>query len=235
MTTNTFSGQANTDPQGNPEAQASAAPTEGTGADQQPALIVGERAFASMEDVKTKITNADSHISTIEAENAKLRAAKEALEAELKEAKSLEDALNRTNSSKEGQTLTAEEIRNIAKETLSETQQQTLRDTNRIDCLSKAEEVYGKDFIQTIAEEAKGLNMTMEEVDSMAEKNPALFKRTFIKSEPPKKNPASFDSNVNTANFQYDPAPQEEKRVLDMTSKERAAALQRKLLAINNQ
>ena len=229
MTTNTFAAQANTDPQAPTAAQEGAAPTQAQGTDQQPALVVGERAFASLEDVKTKIVNADTHISTIEAENAQLRAAKEALEEELRAAKSLDDALKAKDNARESSGLTEDQIRNIAKETLSATQQEEQRNANRTGCLSAAEEAYGKDFIKNIAEEASKLDMQMTDVDKMAESNPALFRKLFIPKGAPKAVPSSFNSDVNTTGFQENPAPAEEKTVLNMTSRERARALERKL------
>ena len=225
---NTFTDQA-TDPQAKAVAQESAAPKEEQDSDQSVALIVGERAFATMEDVKTKIVNADQHISNIESENASLREQVEAANAELKTSRSIEDVLNNKDSSKEDG-LTLDQIDTRISDGIETSRLQQLREGNRIQCQDLVQAEYGDNFIEKMQEIATEIGLSMEEVDTMAEGNPKLFNRTFLPANRAKDAPTpAHTSTIRTSNFQETPKGDPYKPVMSLTSKERTAQYLRQL------
>ena len=229
MTTQSFAERAN-DPQASTEAAEPAPSTPNTG--DQPFLVVGDRAFATPDDAKTKISNQDTHISTIESENAQLREELNKAIEELKAAKTLDEALQGSNK----KTLTLEQIEEASNTVYQRNKQNEKRLENRRACNIAAEKSYGENFIDNIISTAKELNMEMSAVDNLAETQPEVFKRLFIKeattSTPP---PSSHTSEINTATLQETPSSDDVKPVLSLTSKQRQAQFLKQLESINNQ
>ncbi len=230
----TFAAQADTDPQATAAAPEGVASNQDQSSDQNVALIVGERAFTTMEDVKTKIVNADQHINDIEAENATLRTQLDEANVKLETSTSLDEVLKSKEDNKDVG-LTPDQIKELVGGEVTNISKANTRDANRAQCLGKAEESYGKDFIVKMQEVATSVGMNMEEVDKMAESNPKLFARTFLPNEPSKEAPAhSHTSTIRTSNFQDTPRDSDIKPVLSLTSKERTAQLLRQLEPLSN-
>ena len=229
MPSNTFAAQATIDPQAEPVAQVSATPESVPPADPQVALIVGDRAFATMDDVKTKITNADAHIGNIETENASMRAELDAVKAELATATSLEQVLA-SKETNQGTTLTREEIQSLVSDSVGTIDSTKLSNANREGCIAAAETAYGQDYIVKMDAMAKDLGLTMVEVDEMAGSNPKLFSKTFLPTATPVAMPtSSHASTIRTPNLQTTPVESGYKPVLSLTSKERTAQLIKQL------
>lgn len=219
---NTFAEKATIDPQAEPEVQVSTAQKQEPSSDPNVALIVGERAFATMEDVKTKITNQDQHITDIEGENATLRAQLEEANKLSDVSKSLEDVLNKDKDKDDG--LTLDQIRTLVSDEVSTGKKQDLAEANSALCQKQAQTAYGDDFIVKMQEIATEVGLSMEEVDKLAEGNPRLFARTFLPSTQAKEAPApSHTSTIRTSSFQDIPKGNEMKPVLSLNSKERTA------------
>lgn len=229
--TTTFAAQANIDPQADPVAQGSVTPKAEPQADPQVALIVGERAFATMDDVKTKIVNADAHITNIESENATMRAELDAVKAELATATSLDQVLHSKDTRETS--LSQDNLSTLVREQVGSLKAEELSNSNRESCITKAQSVYGDDFIVKMQTMATELGLTMDDVDSMAGTNPRLFTKTFLPSTPLVKPLASHHaSTIRTSSLQDTPVSIEYKPVLSLTSKERTAQFVRQLEAL---
>lgn len=217
-----FAEQATIDPQAEAEAQASAEQNQEPSSDPNVALIVGERAFATMDDVKTKIVNADQHITDIEGENATLRAQLVEANKLADVSKSLEEVLNKENDKDEG--LTLDQVRELVSNEVSTGKKQDIAEANSALCQKQAQVAYGDDFIVKMQEIASEIGLSMKDVDKMAESNPRLFERTFIPKQPAREAPASsHTSTMRTSSFQDLPKDKEMKPVLSLNSKERTA------------
>ena len=165
MPSNTFAAQATTDPQAEPVAQVSATPEPVTPTDQSVALIVGDRAFATMDDVKTKIVNQDAHVNVIETENATMRAELEAVKAELATATSLEEVLQRKDTQETS--LSQDDISKLVRDQVGNLNAEEATNANREGCIASAQSAYGEDFIVKMQDIAKDLGLTMDDVDVM--------------------------------------------------------------------
>jgi len=231
MPSNTFAAQA-IDPQADAVVPESTALNQEPSSDQNVALIVGERAFATMEDVKTKISNADSHISNIEAENAQLRVQLDEANEKVATSQSLEEVLN-SQGEKQEAGLTQDQIKELVGNQVSSIKSADVANTNRTGCINKAQTAYGDEFIVKMQEVATDIGLSMEDVDKMAESNPRLFERTFLPSIQARVAPApTHTSTIRTSNFQEVPSGTETKPVLSLTSKERTAQFVRQLEAL---
>ncbi len=228
----TFAAQADIDPQANTVVTEVAAQNQEVQSDQSVALIVGERAFATMDDVKTKITNQDSHISNIETENATLRAQLETANHSLETATSLDEVLKSKEELKDSG-LSPDQIKELVGQQVGTLRAGELTDTNRTNCISKAEKAYGENFIVKMQEQATELGLTMDDVDKMAGENPRLFNKTFLPTTSQPVAPAhAHTSTIRTSNFQESNSLPEIKPVLSLTSKERTAQFVRQLEAL---
>jgi hypothetical protein len=179
-----------------------------------------------MDDVKTKIVNADTHIGNIETENASMRAELDAVKAELATATSLEEVLNSKDT--KGNTLSQDDISKLVREQVSTLKSDEVSNTNREGCIAQAQSAYGEDFIVKMQDIATDLGLTMDDVDVMAGSNPRLFTKTFLPTTPTVATPTSTHaSTIRTSNLQDTPV------VNDISSKERASQLIRQLEALN--
>lgn len=150
-------------------------------------LIVGDRAFHTEEDVTNKIQHADSHIATLEQERAADREKLSTVEAENARLKSIVEALeNPTHSGNTDQTdqLSNEElIARTVDGTISAINQRTTaaqQEKNLAECENKAKEVYGDSYQAKVAELATGLGMTVDQVNKLGRESVAAFNRLFL-------------------------------------------------------
>ena len=225
--TQTFADTANTDPQATSEPQDSGtqAPTQ---PDQGVALIVGERAFKTMDDVKTKIENADSHIGNIESENADLRTQIESLQEQLNKIETMKDLLDKGNSDTPNV-----DVAELVRKEVNTLRQEDTRESNISNCMKQAKEAYGENFIESISKTAEELGMSIDGVDKMAAESPKLFAKTFLPENKPATGMA-HKGTINTIGLQEAPeAPK--KDILSMSSKERTEYLVQQLEAASKQ
>ena len=230
--TQSFAEQATQDPQGQTEAQASATPDIQQPSDQDVALIVGERAFKTMDDVKNKISNADEHIARIEQENKEFRERLAEYEKKLETSSTVEDLLK--NQNKESNGLDESKLDELLDTKLSMREQMLAKEANRKACMEESASAYGKDYIASIAEKAASLGMDMTMVDALAETSPSGFKELFLPKEPASSKGTSHSSTIRTSHLQETP-PAPQKGIFDMTSKERTNNLIAALEAANKQ
>jgi len=157
---------------------------------------VGEREF-NVESATTKIEASDSHINTIEQENADIKARLAAAEEQLTNATKLDDALAqlKANQTQETQNIQAtpettgvseEQIGAIATKQIedylaaqqAEQRQQSLKaleDTTYLETGKALEKIYGDKTNEAMASKAADLGITLNELYGMA-KNPATAK-----------------------------------------------------------
>lgn len=156
-------------------------------------LELGERKFNNKEDVITKITNQDSHIKTVEEENAALR---DQLK-ELSENKETNDdvikELERMKQEITEGSLTTDKVKDLVNESLTTSKQEELKVSNHKQCENALREAYGDNYITKLAEQAASLDISLDEADDLARKNPKVFLRTFVVDKTP-----SFSSSNNT-------------------------------------
>ena len=204
-------------------AQESAAPTQEPQADQQVALVVGERAFATMDDVKKKISHADEHIGTLEGENQKLKEQLEEAMSKLQESKSLDEVLQKVEEAKQGsaQGLTPEQIEELVSNKITTTKQADQHQSNLKECISAAEQAYGDGFIEKMTAMANDLGLAMTDVDKMAAENPKLFAKTFLPNGSKSAPAHAHQSSVRTSIYDEAPRGFEVKAPLSMNAKER--------------
>ncbi len=181
-----------------------------SGGDKSPFLVVGERAYHTQDDVVKHLGNAQAHISTIEAENASLREQNTALEATANSGAKVEDVLEhlrkQDSQNPEGDTSgSTENWSEVKKEIKEEIKAENMQASVAVQAASnvaKAEEiakqVYGDSYEAEIATKAKSLNMSMDEVNRMAETNTTIWSKLFIPLDKLPKNSEPMSKDINT-------------------------------------
>lgn len=173
-------------------------------------LVAGERAFRSADDVVKNIENAQSHISTLEAERAADREKLAAIKAENERLRKIEEGLDgRNNSGNDDQTdqLSKDELAAqaavAAVDIMKQNQNKEVQEDNLAQAEAAAKEAYGDQYVTKIDEIAKGLNMTLAAVDQLGKTSPGAFKRLFLPAEPGKPHvPSSGSVNVPAGDMQ---------------------------------
>ena len=216
--------------------QESPAPTPEQQADQQVALVVGERAFTTMDDVKKKIVHADEHIGTLEGENQRLKEQLEDAMSRLEESTSIKDVLNKMEGGKD-ESLSLEKIKELVSTEITSTKQVEQQQNNVSQCLSAAEQAYGEGFGEKVAAIAKDLGIATAEIDRMAAESPKLFAKTFLPNGSITAPASSHSGSVRTSIYDEKPAQFEVKAPLSMNAKERTQhfiqAVEAKLKQLN--
>lgn len=170
-------------------------------------LKVGERVFATQEDAAKSIAAAQEHIAKLEAE-AKQRAEAEAARSEQNVAAEANKELARqildgmkqdtnTDTTRQQSNVQLNED-DIVKKVMGELQANqsvAAKQANMDGCMETAEKVYGDKYKEMVAAKAKELNMSMDDVDNLAETSPNAFNRLFIPSDTNGKSNTNFASS----------------------------------------
>lgn len=202
-------------------------------------LIVGERAFATKEDVTKNITNAQSHIKTIETENAQLREKTQNLTQEVERLKLAVEGMQQggketSTAGKDDQTgnLSKEELVTAVvqqvRSTMTSEQRETVRTNNINTVFAEAKTAYGDKVYEKVGAKATELHMTPKDVDEMAMNNPAVFRQLFLPTNGTQQSHQSGGS-VNTASLNGDDKQKTPFNVTKHSSKEIADEVQRRL------
>ena len=204
-------------------------------------LIVGERAFATKDDVSRNITAAQTHIKTLEQENAKYRDDVKSLSEEVTRLKTalegMQQGTTSQTSGKENQTgaLSKEELVTAVvqqvRHTMTAEEREVQRKTNINTVFSEAVTAYGdKDkMISKVAYAAKELHMSMADVDELAKNNPRVFRQLFIPQKQSNQSAQPTDGDVNTSTLNGKTDQTQPFNVTKHTSKEIAAEVARRL------
>jgi len=177
---------------------------------EQAFLIVGERAFRTPDDVAKKIESADTHINTIEEENARLRAD---LEAAQKKAESettandsaaqilekLQELQQSTGNTATTSAVSKEDLDTLKQQAVQEALAKVNEETNRqvaernlTSCLEDAKAAFGDKVAEAVTATANELGMSTADVDTMAQNKPEVFRRLFL----PKSNTSTTQATL---------------------------------------
>jgi len=165
---------------------------------EQAFLIIGERAFHTPDDVVKKIENADSHISTIEEENARLRAELEAAQqraesettandSAAKILEKLQELQQSTGNTANTNAVSKEDLDALKQQAVQEALAKVNEETNRqvaernlATCLEEAKAAFGDKVGDAVKATAEELGMSTADVDTMAQNKPEVFRRLFL-------------------------------------------------------
>ena len=210
----------------------------------QPFLVIGDRTFQTAEEMANAWMHSQAHIQTLESERKQDRevlAKIPELESALDKLQQIQAAqVTQQQSGKTEQTAGAsnEELVNKAaqlaanavKEHLKSDAQNEKDKNNFADCMSTATKVYGSDAVAKVRERAAQLGMSIVAVDALAKSSPAGWKQLFTPDfKPNAGSPDVNASTLNTNNQQQQQQSEQPRNVMKMSSKERAAEVQRRL------
>lgn len=224
-------------------------------------LQVGDRVFTSEADVINHINHAQSHIRTIETENAGFRSTQEELNTLKGQMNELVQEIRATGSATQdaGQQHTQEQssqtgpidqkalVQEVAKTVqgnMQQEQQQTKQARNEASAIQRAQEKFGDDFYQKITDRAADLEMPMEDVIHLARNRPTAFRRIILEEaeQSPQSNGhagvvkssarALADGNVN--NGQQNESSKG-KNWMGMSSADKAADINRRIQELSGQ
>ena len=218
--------------------------TQGNTGDSQPFLQIGERVFATPEDVKKFYESSQTHIQTLEEENKGFKETHENLQKAANENISARELLEGIKANKANDhvetppvdqaALVAEAVR-IAKieisEELKSNQQKELDSNNLTSAMSQAEEYYGEDYVTAVNKIGKEHSMTGAQINNLAKTSPVAFGKLFMPDQKASATPAEGDINTNGMN--KEPADTKVEFMKLTKVNERAAEITRRILAKN--
>ena len=154
--------------------------------------------LAELREELNKTDNAEKNLDTLRQE---ISALKERLEQ-----KSSEPSQNTTGA------LTAEEIKEVVKSTITEKERNNTRDKNISDANSLVEQHYGSldKAREAVATRAQELGMTVKDLEDVASKSPSAFAKMVVDTPTGDSTsaPIKGDINTNTQNFGQNKGPE---------------------------
>lgn len=201
------------------------------------------------EAAAKKIEHADTHIKTLEQENAEKDAATlellERIEA-LEKSRNQKDALDELVAKAQPaapivpeqppvQEVSKEELVQAAVDTIKGEQVAQQQTANLNSCIAQAQEVYGDDFGTKIDAAGARIGMTVDQVVDMARNQPKVFQQLFIPDMKPNGKPDTTGSTLAGDAGQGDAPPPRRKSILNMSAKDRASLVRAKMDALSNQ
>ncbi len=212
-------------------------------------IVVGGKIYKP-EAAAKKIEHADTHIQTLEQENADKDAATlkllERIEA-LEKNRNHADALDRLVEQQSVaqpivmpepapiQEISKEELIQAAVDTIEGKRVQEQQEANKVACIADAQAAYGTDFGTKIDEMAAKAGITTDQAVAMAENQPLIFRKVFIPegtaSTKPDTTRSSTMSNIGQGGIA---APVGYKSVMKMNAKDRLAEINRRMNALSN-
>lgn len=173
------------------------------------AVLEDGRVLQTKEDAIKALTHARQHITTLEQENAQYKSkkadeeraalqsdiAKEVLDTVRKEASRKADLTDQASKAE----LNKDELRALIREEYAAEQTATKQNMNYKSCLQNAKEVFGDSIDDKIGARAAELNMSMDEVVSMAKRSPTAFSELFIPKTKQQQSSFAASADVTTA------------------------------------
>jgi hypothetical protein len=223
---------------------------ESTGGDQlQPFFQLGDRVFATPEELSKHIENSQAHIKTLEQEAAERKAKIEKLSAVAEDNTTIREVLQELKGSatqpkdtEETPSLSQEELvaetvkiaRTQLKEELKSDAQVEVERQNLDAAMEAAREAYGEDFNKEVVKLGKELKLTPTEINNLAKQSPLAFKRAFLPETKVSKGPTDSSYNSQSFNDKGDDGPKGS--IMRMvTVNDRAAMVQAKIAAKEKQ
>lgn len=185
--------------------------------DQEFSFEAAGRKYSSLDDVKTKVENQETHISKLEQEAEARREELAMLRAKLEESTKQSEVLARK--AEEGETrkgLDPNELDSVVTSKVQELKRQDIRQANHAECSQALKDTYGDSYIAKLKALAEAEDLTMDEVDEIAYSKPKLFKRLFLTGQSGQSNNGTTSSTVRTANFQDTPKQSNVKAPLNL-------------------
>lgn len=188
--------------------------------------LVGEdKKFKSVDDLAKGKFMSDLHIATLEQRLDEMREEYKRAAEQAKAAEKLQDLLTRlenqddlssrenTQNSKEDSktALDPEQLESLIASSISKRETSRKQEENFNLVMEKVREKYGDSYARTLNEQAKEMDLSADEVDNLARRNPKLFFKTF-----------GLDENRSVESFQAPPgssksttfAPKVQKRTM---------------------
>lgn len=207
----------------------------------QPFLVIGERAFATPDDVQKKISSADAHIEKIEAENKAYRERQEALEKAANDNLSARELLEGIKSAtsqpapSETPSISPEEVAakaiqiatNQVQENLKSDALKKAEEANLNEALTAAKEYFGDDYIDKVNDLGKEHGLDGKAINNLAKQSPKAFANLFLPKTEQSKGPS--DGDYNSAAFHQQSKTESTSFMKLTTVKDRAAEVQRRI------
>ena len=179
---------------------------------QAPVFTIGDKTY-SQESVTTKVLNQDTHISTLEEENKKLRAELAKNQLQVDQNQKLDAVLNQLQQPAP-QTATetpsgapAQEV-SIADQiaaALTAERQKSTAEANLAECSNAAQKAYGDNWEQTLIQKGGELGFSKQEINALMLQNTGAFKNLFV---PKSAAPATVPKNSVAPSTAGSDAPQ---------------------------
>lgn len=211
-------------------------------------VVVGGKIYQP-EAAAKKIEHADTHIQTLEQENAAKDAVTlkllERIEA-LEKTRNHTDALDKLVAAQSAvapaapeqpptQEVSKEELVQAAVDTMKGEQVAQQQEANLNACIAKAQEAFGPEYGLKVDAAGAKHGMTLDQVMEMARNQPSVFNALFIPDGTPSGKPDTTKSSTIGGLGQDGFAPPAaRKSYLRMSAKERNAEIQRRLSALSN-
>jgi len=188
------------------------------GADKQPFLKIGEREFATAEDVRKFYENSQSHIKKLEEENSNYREREGVLSKAAADNVSMRELLEGINkaaaSQKPSETpsvsrdeLVAEAVQIATTQLREELKSERTKEAEEVNlrqAMKVAEEHYGSDYIGKVIEAGRAIGLSGAQINNLAKQNPEVFSRTFI-GQVKKASSGPAEGDINTAALKEQP------------------------------
>lgn len=206
-------------------------------------LKAGDRTFNSQDDVTKHIEHAQGHISRLETENADLRNRLQEAESKLGEVDNLKEQVEalmkevqKEQTGEESSQTGTIDVNGLVKAVKTELQQEALvsaAKSNFQKSKEAAEAKWGADYLTKIAERASELQLSVDDIDTMAKKSPAAFRKIILEEgdKPADRSSEFTDTSVNSVSManRNTQQPGPSTRFTKMSTKERAAEVQRRI------
>ena len=149
-----------------------------------PFLVIGDRVYQTKEDLLKKITNADTHIKTLEEEAAARKAKEQAEAAEVNKGmlKEVLEAIKQNGKKAEltVQTSTPELNEEVIVAKVLDKLSSGKKDENMDKSMVLAREKLGDNYVTKVQAKAKELGLDMDYVDNLAKASPEAFEKLFL-------------------------------------------------------
>jgi len=184
----------------------------------------GEQKYATVQEALKGLSNAQSHIPKIEADNNTLREALEAANKKLEKVDSLEDIVQKLSSGEPKddqpvvqQGVSSEELEAVVAKMLQNNKQQDAQLNNELAVSKHLVDKFGDKAQEVMASKAEEMGVTVNDLQSLARKSPKIVTAMFGAGKVSK---TEVTTGSSTANFQQAPKENDFKSVMFAASSE---------------
>lgn len=183
-------------------------------------ITIGDRKFNGLEDLTKSYVNGQSHIQTLESENANQREA-------LTKAKGVDDVLaklqeqqrasestqtsDQSTTTEQNGVITKEDIDSLLERKLQQINSEQAEAENVKVAMQSAKEVFGNDYVTKLSGKAVELGMSEQDALDIARRSPSAFQKLFVGES--KLAPSDTSGDINSQAIQAREAPPASARV----------------------